>query len=91
MSYMPILWIIWAAVAAVLFIMLIYRGRLTRYEGDQLFLDESSHQHELEQAEIVSRVNRLQPFLRTATGITCLLSAVILGTYVWDAVKQFTM
>jgi len=91
MTYMPVLWIVWGTFTAALLILLAYRGTLTRYEGDQLFLDESSHHHEEEQADIVSRVNRLQPFVRAATGLTCLLSAVLLGTYVWDAVRQFTM
>ena len=88
---MPILWIVWAAAGATLLVLLGYRGTLTRYEEDQIFLDESSHNHEEEQAEIVSRVKRIQPYVRTATGVTCLLSAVILGIYVWEALRQFTM
>jgi hypothetical protein len=91
MGIMPILWIVWAAVTATFLILLGYRGTLTRYEEDQLFLDDSHHQQEEEQATILVRVKRIQPFVRAALGLTCLLSAVIIGTYIWDAVKQFNM
>jgi hypothetical protein len=41
MSAMLYLWIVWAGVLAILLILLAYRGTLTRYEEDQLFLDEA--------------------------------------------------
>ena len=91
MEIMPVLWIVWAAVTATLLILLAYRGTLTRYEGDQIYLEESSSNHEHDQANLMARLSRLQPFVRVATAITCLLSTAILGTYVWDAVHQFTM
>jgi hypothetical protein len=91
MEIMPVLWIIWAAVTTTLLILLAYRGTLTRYEGDQIYLEESSSNHEQDQATLMARLSRLQPFVRVATAITCLLSTAILGTYVWDAVHQFTM
>ena len=42
MTVMPILWIVWGVVAGVLLIMLGYRGTLTRYEEDQIFLNEAT-------------------------------------------------
>ncbi|HEY0794718.1 MAG TPA: hypothetical protein VGD64_02945 [Acidisarcina sp.] len=91
MAIMSVLWTMWALVTASLLILLGYRGTLTRYEGDQIYLDESSSNHEQDQATLMVRLSRLQPFVRVATAITCLLSTAILGTYVWDAVHQFTM
>ncbi|MBX6361213.1 hypothetical protein [Pseudacidobacterium ailaaui] len=89
MSIMLVLWIVWAVVTAFLLVLLAYRGTLTRYEEDQLFLDPAGSHEEQQQSEIVQKVNRLQPLVRLATGATCILSATIIGVYVWDAIKQF--
>lgn len=86
---MLVLWIVWAVVTTVLLVLLAYRGTLTRYEEDQLFLDPSSGHQQQEQAQIVQKVNRVQPLVRIMTGATCVLSATIIGVYVWDAITQF--
>jgi hypothetical protein len=88
MGSMLILWIVWAGVLAILLILLAYRGTITRYEEDQIFLDDCADHQKKEQTEILARVNKIQPFVRIATGATCVLSACILGIYVWDAVHQ---
>ncbi len=89
MSIMLVLWIVWAVVTAFLLVLLAYRGTLTRYEEDQLFLDPAGSHEEQQHNEIVQKVNRIQPLVRIATGATCILSATIIGVYVWDAIKQF--
>lgn len=91
MSPMLILWIVWAGVLAILLILLAYRGTLTRYEEDQLFLDDAGNHQKQEQTEIVTKVNKIQPWVRIATGATCVLSACILGIYIWDAVRHIMM
>lgn len=88
MSAMPILWIVWAGVTAILLILLAYRGTVTRYEEDQIFLDDCADHQKKEQTEILAKINRIQPFVRIATGATCALTAGILGIYVWDAVRH---
>ena len=88
MSAMLYLWIVWAGVLAILLILLAYRGTLTRYEEDQLFLDEAEDHQKKEQNEILAKVNKIQPFVRIATGATCVLTACILGIYIWDAVHH---
>jgi hypothetical protein len=89
MSFMPLMWIIWAVFTAILLVLLLYRGTLTRYEEDQIFLDDSSNLQQQEQSAIVNKVARMRPFLRIAIGATCVMSVAILGLYVWDALKQF--
>ena len=37
MSFMPVVWIVWAAVITFLLVLLVYRSNLTRYEEDQIF------------------------------------------------------
>jgi hypothetical protein len=89
MSIMLLLWIVWAVVTTALLALLAYRGTLTRYEEDQLFLDPAGGHQQQEQAQIIQKVNRVQPFVRVMTGATCVLSATIIGIYVWDAISQF--
>lgn len=91
MGIMPYLWIAWAVVTTVLLALLVYRSNLTRYEEDQLFLDDASeHQHK-EQETILKKVNRIQPFVRAFTVTTCVMTVAIVGIYVYDAIKQFNM
>lgn len=89
MSIMLMLWIVWAVLTVTLLALLAYRGTITRYEEDQIFLDDSSNIQQQEQAHIVARVNKLRPYLRAITGATCVMSATIIGIYVWDAFRQF--
>ncbi|MBV8114840.1 MAG: hypothetical protein JO300_08865 [Silvibacterium sp.] len=88
MSAMLYLWIVWAGVLATLLILLAYRATLTRYEEDQLFLDEAEDHQKKELTEILTKVNKIQPFVRIATGATCVLTACIIGIYIWDAVQH---
>jgi hypothetical protein len=88
MGAMPVLWIVWAGVAAIMLILLAYRGTITRYEEDQLFLDEAGDHQKKEQTDRLNKVKKIQPFVRVAIGATCLLSACLIGAYVWDAVQR---
>jgi hypothetical protein len=88
MGAMPILWMVWGGIAVILLILLGYRGTLTRYEEDQIFLDDSGKHHEMQQHAIVMKVLRIQPYVRVAIGAACLMSVCILGLYVWDAVTH---
>ena len=68
----------WAVLTVALVILLIYRGTLTMQEDDQLFLGESEAHMAREQNEIISRVNRLGPFVKilgTASGVLVLAIA----------------
>jgi hypothetical protein len=89
MSIVTLLWIVWAGITTILLVLLAYRGTITRYEEDQMFLDPASGHQQQEQNLIMQRVNRIQPFVRIMTGATCVLSATLIGVYVWDAIRQF--
>jgi ABC-type uncharacterized transport system fused permease/ATPase subunit len=85
MSYMPVIWIIWASIITVLLILLAYRSNLTRYEEDQIFLDEAADHQKKEQEELLVKVNRIQPAIHIVTGVTAALTVGIIGVYVWVA------
>ena len=91
MSIIPLMWALWALLTTILLVLLIYRSNLTRYEEDQIFLEESSSNQNREQQELLKKINRITPAVRIVTVCTGVMTAAILGIYVWDAVKQFYM
>ncbi len=56
MHFVPILWIVWAVFAAILLSLLLYRGTITRYEDDQLFLDDISDRQHKENDAIIRQI-----------------------------------
>jgi hypothetical protein len=83
----PILLIVWAIVALVTLMLYAYRGRLTRDEEGQIFLDDAFAHEKAIQTEIVTKVNRLQPMLRASLILTVLMTMAVVGYYSWDAYK----
>lgn len=91
MHFIPALWIAWGVFAAILLALLLYRGTITRYEDDQLFLDDISDRQHKENDAIIRKLNKIQPVLRIFTGLTSILTATIIGLYAWDAIRTFYM
>jgi hypothetical protein len=86
MSVNPILLFVWAALAACFLALLVYRGQLTRYEDEQLFLnDDVNTQEHQAQLDIVRRVNRVTPIVNLFGGAAGLVTASVVGLYVWQA------
>ena len=82
----PILLFVWAALAAAFVALLIYRGQLTRYEDDQLFLNDGLKQNQqAQQTAIVRKVQKMSPIVRALGGAAGLATACVVGLYVWDA------
>jgi sensor domain CHASE-containing protein len=91
MHFVSVLWIVWAVFAVCLLTLLLYRGTITRYEDDQLFLDDISARQHQENDAIIHRLDQIQPYLKIFTGVTSVLTAAIVGIYAWDAIKTFYM
>lgn len=90
MSAMPVLWIVWAGIAAILLILLGYRTTLTRYEEDQIFLDDAEDHQQREHDALLLKVQKIQPWVRLAIAATCVMSACIIGVYIWEAVRNLS-
>ena len=90
MHFIPVLWIAWGVFAAILLSLLLYRGTITRYEEDQLFLSDDGNAHALhdQQDEIFRKVNKLAPMIRVVGGAAGLMTLLIVGTYAWDAIQH---
>jgi heme A synthase len=85
----PVLLSIWAALGACFLALLVYRGQLTRYEDEQLFLNsDSDSTREQEKLKIVSRIQMIGPALQIFAGATVAMTAGVVGMYVWNAWKS---
>jgi cell division protein FtsL len=74
----------WIVLTVALVILLIYRGTLTMQEDDQLFLGESEAHMAREQNEIISRVNKLGPFVKILGTASAVLVLAIAGLAVYQ-------
>ena len=89
MNYVMGMWIVWGTLAVVLLGLLMYRGNLTRYEDDQLFLDDSNEMEHRAQDEILRKIKKIEPVIRIFGGVTGLVTVAIVGFYVYDAIQHF--
>jgi hypothetical protein len=85
MDSIPVLLIIWAAISACFLGLLAYKGQLTRYEEDQLFLSDIRTNEQQLQGEIVRKVTKIQPFVRVFGIASAIMTAGIIGIFTYDA------
>ena len=85
MEAIPVLLIVWAAILACFLGLLAYKGQLTRYEEDQLFLNEAASHEQQFQSEIIRKVTKIQPFVRVFSVATAVMTAGIIGIFTYDA------
>ncbi len=86
MGAIRVLVIAWGAVGAVLLVLLGYRGTLTRYEEDQIFLSDAVSMESQQQNDIQRKLLKLRPFLVAMVWTIGLLTAVILGWFIRDLI-----
>ena len=89
LATIPTLLVIWAILTACFVALLTYRGTLTRYEDDQLFLneDEATASGERRQNEIVRRIRQVEPLVRIFAAAASLMTVGIVGIWVADAIR----
>jgi hypothetical protein len=83
------MWAVWGAFFLLLVILKMVNSRLTRYEDDQLLLDDSFSHVKAEQAAIMARVQKLKPVMRTSMGLLAAATLFVIGYYILDVVNQF--
>jgi hypothetical protein len=81
----PALLIIWAALTACFVAILTYRGQLTRYEQERLFLTNINPDGQRRQSEIVNRIRQIQPYVRILGAATTLVTVGIVAIWTMDA------
>jgi hypothetical protein len=81
----PLMLTIWAAVTACFVAILTYRGQLTRYEQERLFLTDINPEGEREQSEIIHRIKQIQPYVRILGAATTIITVGIVAIWTLDA------
>jgi hypothetical protein len=84
MTFVPVMWIVWSSLVAVMAALYIYRSSLTRDEEGQIFLDEAFEHEKLAQSAIVARVTKVEPAIRVSQWLVIAMTAFVLVYYVRD-------
>jgi hypothetical protein len=77
--------VIWGVVTISFLALVAYRSQITRYEEDQLFLNDNNGHEQQEQNEIVRKIRKLQPYVRLLGGAASLVTVSIVGLWFYDA------
>jgi hypothetical protein len=85
----PLMWllIVWGVLTTILIVLLIYRSTLTMHEDDQLFLNESDTHMAVEQAEVLSKVNKITPLVKVLGAVSVVMILVIAGLFTYQALN----
>ena len=89
MNALHIMFTIWGILIAAFTVLMVYRGHLTQHETDQLFLSDNTDRYLEEQHDaIVRRVNFIQPLCTGFGGAAALITVLIVGVYVAQALPN---
>jgi hypothetical protein len=89
MTFVPAMWAVWIALVLLSVILKLYISRLSRDEDDQLVLDESFEHVRVEQAAMLTKLNKIQPVQRAALWVLGATSLFVALYYIHDMVSQF--
>jgi hypothetical protein len=86
----PLIWllIVWGVLTAILIILLIYRSTLTMQEDDQLFLNESESHMQMEQTELLMKVNKITPIVKVLGAVSGVMILVIAGLFIYQGLNS---
>jgi uncharacterized membrane-anchored protein YhcB (DUF1043 family) len=79
---------VWGVLTGVLVILLIYRSTLTMQEDEQLFLDDTKSAMEQEQAELMQKVNKINPFVKILGAASGLMFLVLAGMFIYQGLNN---
>ena len=85
---MPILFA-WIAVTVILIGLVLYRGRITLNEEDQIFLDTAEAHLAEEQRQIVAKAERITKPIHALGWLSGGLLLVLVVLLVQDAIRRF--
>jgi len=91
MTFVPVMWAVWAALVVLMASMHVYRGSLEKDEDDQIFLDDSFSHERAEQEAIVARVNKIEPILTALKWSVGIMTLVVIGYYIYDIMVQLNV
>jgi Tfp pilus assembly protein PilN len=89
MTFIPVMWAVWALCVLVLAVLYLYRSRISRDEEDQIFLDDSFNHQRSAQAAIQAKVAKVEPILHGSMVLAGVVTLFVVGYYALDIIKQF--
>lgn len=89
MSYVVVLWVVWAVLGLVLLGLILYRVAITQGDEDSLFLEDGNETQHHQQEETLAKLKRITPVIRIFGGAQGILTLGIVAFYVMDALRQF--
>lgn len=89
MSFAPVMWAVWGALALIVAGVHFYKSRLERDEDDQIFLDDSFDHMKNANAAIVARVQKVEPIERVALWAAAAATIFVIGYYIVEFIHQF--
>ena len=79
---------VWLGVTALAIGLAVYRGVYSLREEDQLFLDPGEEHLRREQREVIGRMEKLEPWLRSAIIASVVLGLATFGYWVYEALSK---
>lgn len=85
--------IVWAIASMAFVALMVYRGHLTQHEEPELFLNDNADEmaRKREHDLIVQRVTAIEPICKAFGGATALLTVLMLGVQVVNALPYVHM
>ncbi len=80
---LPVLIVVWGIFTGLFLALLAYNATITRYEDNQIFLDEGNVFEQEQQISIVRKVHKAQPYIRVLGTISAILAVAIVVIYTW--------
>ena len=85
----PIMWAVWGAIILIMLALKLYTGSLTRNEDDHLVLDSAFDHIKSEQAAIMEKVHKIEPFQKVSMWLAVAATVFVIGYYLMDFMTQF--
>jgi hypothetical protein len=88
MTISPLLLYIWGVLFLAFLALVVYRGQLTRYEAEQLFLEDEAlivQRNKTEREKIVRNLSRIRPILRVCGVAAGVVTATVVTIYTYNA------
>jgi hypothetical protein len=82
------MWIGWILILVLFIVAKLYASRISRYEENQLILDDSSSQLKTEQDAIAGRLNKFKPVQMTTIWLLGAGTLFVVVYYVHDMINQ---
>jgi hypothetical protein len=83
------MWSVWGVLVVVMIGIKMYIGSVSKYEENQLILDDAFSHLKSEQAEIAAKVGKIQPIGTVTLWLASAATVFVIGYYVLDVIKQF--